>query len=227
MPFKVPEEGPAILWKRYSEQERLPERRYKIAASIGLGAVVLGLIFQIMGAVNVHAQFASVTVTLQTTEALSPALTTIAAVAAVVWTGSLIVLQLRERQPSSLPVHEAYRQQTSTIQAGMACAAFGFLVPLVLLIFTGLLLHLAFIIGALIYLSLTWRNPGMIWRYLRQQPPEVKWAEINIVYALPTLGLVALAVFPHPLLCAFLSLLGVFLAYYYVSGELRSTSDNM
>ncbi|MGB8151528.1 MAG: hypothetical protein WCE97_10095 [Candidatus Cybelea sp.] len=49
MPFRIPEEGPALLVKRYSEQERLPERRYKIAASIGLGAVVLGLIISDYG----------------------------------------------------------------------------------------------------------------------------------------------------------------------------------
>lgn len=67
----------------------------------------------------------------------------------------------------------------------------------------------------------------MIWGYLRQRPPDVGWARINIVYALPTLGLVALAIFPHPLLCAFLSLLGIFLAYYYLSGVLRLASDEI
>jgi hypothetical protein len=107
----------------------------------------------------------------------------------------------------------------------MACAAFGFLVPLVLLIFTGLLVHIAFILGTLIYLRLTWNNPRMIRDYLRQRPPEVTWAEINLVYGLPTLGLFILAIFPHPLLCAFLSFLGVFLAYYYLSGVLRSASN--
>ena len=152
------------------------------------------------------------------------AFSALAAVAAVVWTGGLIVLQLRERPstPSSPPVDDAYKQEKTTIQAGMACAAFGFLVPLVLLLFTGLLLHIAFAVGTLIYARLTRKNPRMIWDYLRQRPPAVKWAEINIVYALPTLGLFALAIFPHPLLCAFLSLLGIFLAYYYLSAVLRS-----
>jgi hypothetical protein len=64
------------------------------------------------------------------------AFSALAAVAAVVWTGGLIVLQLRERPstPSSPPVDDAYKQEKTTIQAGMACAAFGFLVPLVLLL---------------------------------------------------------------------------------------------
>jgi hypothetical protein len=241
MPFRVRRHGQSYIYQIERDPKQLQaERLYGVLGWVALLIIIAGAVMQIMGAINMHAQFVSVTVPIATMETLSPALTTIAAVAAVVWTGGLIVLQLRERQklpaPSSLSADEAskqqkaaeaYKQQTTTIQAGMACAAFGFLVPLVLLIFTGLLLHIAFLLGTLIYARLTRRNPSMVLAYLQQRPPAVKWAEINIVYALPTLGLFVLTFFPHPLLCAFLSLLGVFLAYYYVSGELRSTSDDI
>jgi hypothetical protein len=54
-------------------------------------------------------------------------LSAIAAFGAVVWTGGLIVLQLR-RGPeiygfSKTPLGQAYEQRSSMIQAGMACAA--------------------------------------------------------------------------------------------------------
>jgi hypothetical protein len=191
MPFRVRRHGQSYIYQEERDPKQLrAERLYDVLGWVALVIIIAGAVMQIAGAINIHAQFVSVTLSVPTMVTLSPALTTIAAVAAVVWTGGLIVLQIRERPNSDptfpTPVRNAkFAHRSGLIQAGMACAAFGFLVPLVLLIFTGLLLHAAFIIGAVIYLGLTWRNPGKVWGYLRQHPPEVKWAEINIVYALP------------------------------------------
>lgn len=150
MPFHVRRHGQQFLkLGQLDPEDQDVERRYDVLGWVALVIIITGAAMQIVGAINIHFQFLSAVFPIPTMETLSPALTTIAAVGAVVWTGGLIVLQLRATASSGpVPARGAgFAARSGIIQAGMACAAFGFLVPLVLLMFSGLLLHIVFTIG--------------------------------------------------------------------------------
>jgi hypothetical protein len=98
MPFRERRRGQQYVYLNESDPNQIRmERLHDIFGWIALVIIIAGATMQIAGAINIHAQFVNMTLQVLTAEALSPALATIAAVAAVVWSGGLIVLQIRER----------------------------------------------------------------------------------------------------------------------------------
>jgi hypothetical protein len=138
------------------------------------------------------------------------ALIALASVGAVVWTGGLIVLQLKR----SVPTY-TYAQH-HLINAGMACAAYGFLAPLLgLLAANPAITRNIAIAAAVLYACLTLSNISSIVRGLVLGNNDAVF--IGLGYLSPTVALVILVILPFPNTIAWSSGVLIFAAYFGLS----------
>lgn len=129
----------------------------------------------------------------------------IASVSAVLWTGGLIIRQIRQSDP---------KEQTDAINAGMAATAFGALAPLFALLAAGTALRLIALAAGLLYLAKTYGNiPNLI---------RARKLLTALGFFFPTVAMLAVAavppgLLPSALLIAWEALTLDFLGYFILS----------
>jgi hypothetical protein len=176
------------------------------------------------------------------------ALVAIASVSAVLWTGGLIVFQLRQserdagRSPTFASVgamkggwaisKSAQAKAGSpnrigaldSVRAGMAATAFGALAPLFALFICGVTLRVTAGIGFGLYFVYTignWRN---LWRALSTRPLDRRGARNAIVFLLPTIAMLVVAVFATNYVIAWVSTVLAFIGYYVFFDQMLSSN---
>ncbi len=150
------------------------------------------------------------------------ALVAIAGVSAVLWTGGLIVLQLRH---DGVPrgndeARLAHRFQTEAIKGAMACIAFGMLAPLFILFLADGAARTGAVLFSAFYLWYTWRAAWNILDAIRNR----NWGIVpsNLGFFAPTVAMLIVVAFPTPLIVATLSAILVFWGYFLLSASVNA-----
>lgn len=143
---------------------------------------------------------------------LKDALVAIASVSAVLWTGGLIVLQLRHDARSA---QAADRPQTEAIKGAMACIAFGMLAPLFILFLPDTAIRVVAGLFSVFYLWYTWNEAWSAVCAFREQ----NWGVVipNLGFFAPTAAMLIVTVFASPIAVAWVSALLVFFGYFLLS----------
>jgi hypothetical protein len=140
----------------------------------------------------------------------------LASVSAVLWTGGLIVLQIR-----TMGNAKTTQDKINETKAAMACIAFGVLAPLFMLFLAGAEIRSAATAFFFLYALMTWQIIPFLARSLKD---SARWQEsINsIAFLLPTLALLVVAAFPLPVVVIWTSAFLVFLGYFLLSDSVNA-----
>ena len=157
-------------------------------------------------------------------EATRTALVALASVGAVLWTGGLIILQInRPPDANALSADQGQRKQRNhlSINAGMACAAYGSLVPLLALLANDSLSLIRYVaIGlAVLYVTMTISNVSSFAQALVAGDGDR--ATTSIGFLIPTVGLVLVAIFPMDVWILWTSGWSIFASYFVLSDVAR------
>lgn len=165
------------------------------------------------------------------------ALIVIASISAVMWTGGLIVLQLRQAQKAAMGMEMTStptgRSRVTRIKGATACVAFGMLVPLLALITETTYVRSAWAFGlGLLYLSMTGSHIVVIERGIRatgdgrEQRESRAAARVAGLYFLPTLALLFVCTDPSDSKIAWTSAILAFLGYVNLSDSVYEMADS-
>ena len=141
----------------------------------------------------------------------------ISSVSAVLWTGGLIVLQLRHENRTDPKNRALYVQQSDWIKGAMACIAFGMLAPLFALFVSGVALQLIASFSFALYYVLTWRNIAMIIRAARHPTEPGNNVVASIAFFLPTIAMLVVAAIPLATTILWSAAILDFAGYFVVS----------
>jgi hypothetical protein len=194
--------------------------RHEILSRAGLGLILVGFILQLWATWLPYVYFAlPIAITLQTVDptVLPNALITIASVSAVLWTGGLIVLQLRQVLPPALHVGPTLDQRADAIKGAMACFAFGALASTFALFETPQQFKVTAWIFFALYFILTVRNLRDIYRALRDVRRQWYSVLIAISFFAPTVAILIAAIFPGQLTVVWSGALLNFWGYFMLS----------
>lgn len=140
----------------------------------------------------------------------------IASVSAVMWTGGLILMQLRQ----GLNPHNEIKKKDNLmkmviIRGAMACIAFGMLAPLFMLFVTGPWVRAVSGIFFVYYLATTAGNVGIYRRALQKNNDDLAMAATLMF--MPTLAIFAVVIAPLPITVASASTFLAFVGYVRLS----------
>lgn len=150
------------------------------------------------------------------------ACTALSAVSAVLWTGGLIVLQIRlgsaPKEPSDVA---AYDREMRAIKGATACIAFSMLAPVFILFVTGPLVRIGAILFFLIYAWMTWRHLFRIVQFASLNREE---CIISILFLLPTFAMLLLIILPSLAAVVWISAILLFFGFLTLSEGVYSLS---
>ena len=153
---------------------------------------------------------------------LREACTALSAVSAVLWTGGLIILQIRLGSVPKEPTKVAtYDRQTRAIKGATACIAFAMLAPVFILLVTGAALRIGALLFFLLYAWMTWGHLFRIAYFVRVSRAE---CVISALFLLPTLAMLLLAIFPSMAAVVWLSAILLFCGFLTLSEGVYSLS---
>jgi hypothetical protein len=158
--------------------------------------------------------------------ALKDACTALSAVSAVLWTGGLIILQLRSSR-GGLNLGDTaevtdYDRQTTAIKGALACIAFSMLAPVFILFVSGVGIRIGGFLFFLLYLWMTWWHIPQVVKFFRSAFRE---AANSALFLLPTLAMLLVGLFPSALTVVWSSGVLLFLGFFVLSQALYALSD--
>jgi hypothetical protein len=152
---------------------------------------------------------------------LEPALTALSAVSAVLWTGGLIILQLRSVDASiNLGDPEEvrnYTRRTSAIKGALACIAYSMLAPVYILFIAGPLVRIGALGFFVLYALLTWRHVPRVLAFVKL---DLSDRVSSGLFLLPTLAMLVVGLFPTAAAIAWSSGLLLFCGFFVLSDSL-------
>jgi hypothetical protein len=143
----------------------------------------------------------------------------ISAVSAVLWTGGLIILQLRSTGPRAPQDAQDYDRGLRGIKAAMACIAFSMLAPVFILFVTGPADRVGAVIFFTLYAFLTWRHVIRIFEYISR---DFRESLISVLLLLPTLMLLLLVIWPSMRAVVWQASILLFFGFFTLSGSVYS-----
>jgi len=195
-------------------QKRL--RTYQILSGVGIAFVVLGTILQSIPLL--YPALPPAASDSPTDSTYRNALPTLAGLGAVLWTGGLIVLQLKSGAAPN-PTPDDVRKH-DLINVGMALSAYGALVPLLGILSNGNTMRCVALAVAVYYLLVTLQNVRSIADGLASA--DRSSISIGFGYLAPTIGLFVVAALPLQSVVAWSAALFIFLGYVSLSSMSRS-----
>lgn len=152
------------------------------------------------------------------------ACTALSAVSAVLWTGGLIVLQIRlGSAPTKPPELEDYDRRMRAIKGATACIAFSMLAPVFILFVNGLAVRIGAILFFVLYVGMTWRHLFRIAHFSRLNRGE---CVISGLFLLPTLAMLLLVFVPWLSAVVWLSAILLFFGFLTLSEAVYSLSPS-
>jgi hypothetical protein len=134
-------------------------------------------------------------------------------VGAIMWTGGLIILQIRSgsaNQDEQQRINEHY-----LINSGMGCAAYSFLVATLALFAAGITVQHVTGVFAIYYGIVTRGHWGGLLRSLINR--DATWGTVAFGNLLPTVELAILAFFPAPQVIIWTLAASTYVSYYFLS----------
>jgi hypothetical protein len=147
------------------------------------------------------------------------ACTALSAVSSVLWTGGLIVLQIRLGSAPKEPPEEAYDREMRSIKGATACIAFSMLAPVFILFVTGPAVRIGASLFFLLYAWMTWRHLFRIVHFARLDRRE---SFISTLFLLPTLAMFFLIFAPSIAAVVWISALLLFFGFRTLSESVYS-----